>query len=370
MNCKKCGYLITNQDKTCPNCGEVNEFYVEGINQNVVPAAPVAPTEPVAPVVPETPVAPVEPVAPVVPEVPVTPVEQPVVQPTSVIPETPVAPVEPVMPEVPVTPVVPETPVEPSAPVSTSTPAILPDPAAPAPELNMSQTQVSSVASTTANKPKKNALFVIMVIVLSLVVVGLGVFIGFKLLSGNNETTDNVENNEPVTPVPVEKKTTMKYAGIEFVIPEGLTKYEENKEVFLIDDDKTFIIGLNGVSNTYKYDQAKTEVMSKSNEFKTAIESKGGTFINVAENTSYGRKYVTVSYVLSDIYYDEIFTELDGGILFYGYLAYKPSSKDTSYKYANEFLSSGKVSSAGTFASNITDDNMKAINIKTVTKIK
>ena len=23
MNCKKCGFLLTNQNKTCPNCGEV-----------------------------------------------------------------------------------------------------------------------------------------------------------------------------------------------------------------------------------------------------------------------------------------------------------------------------------------------------------
>ena len=31
MNCKKCGFVVTNQDKTCPNCGEVNDFYDENL---------------------------------------------------------------------------------------------------------------------------------------------------------------------------------------------------------------------------------------------------------------------------------------------------------------------------------------------------
>ena len=41
MNCKKCGFILTNENATCPNCGEVNEFYNGGIN-----AAPVQPAAP------------------------------------------------------------------------------------------------------------------------------------------------------------------------------------------------------------------------------------------------------------------------------------------------------------------------------------
>ena len=40
--------------------------------------------------------------------------------------------------------------------------------------------------------------------------------------------------------------------------------------------------------------------------FKTAVESKGGTFISITDNTSYERKYVTVSYTINDIYYSKV----------------------------------------------------------------
>ena len=364
MNCKKCGFVVTNQDKTCPNCGEVNDFYVEGVNpvaEPVVPTTPVEPTpvEPVAPAEPVTPVpepmpAPAEPVAPVVPEVPTTPVEP-----------TPVAPVAPVEPVAPVTPVEPVTPVTPEVPVTPAEPMPEESTTNAAPELNMPETQVSSVASTAIDKPKKNGLFVAMVIILSLVVVGLGVFIGLKLLKPAEEPA---KPEKKVTPM--EKVVKEDYAGIEFTVPEGLKKYEENNQTYIMDDNKTFIIGLYGVTNTYKYDQAKTDIMAKTNDIKTAVESKGGTFISITDNTAYERKYVTVSYTVNDIYYDEIYTEIDGGVLLYGYLAYKPSSKDTAYRNANEFFTSSKVSSTSTFKPNITDENIKVINIKTESKLK
>lgn len=348
MNCKKCGFVVTNQDKTCPNCGEVNDFYVEGVNPV---AEPVVQAEPVAPA-PEAPVTPVEPVAPVVPEVPVAPVE-----PT---PVTPVEPVAPVVPEVPVTPVesTPVTPVEPASPVEPTT-------TSSAPELNIPETQVSSVSSPVTQKPKKNGLFVFMVIFLTLIVVGLGVFIGLKLLKPAEEPK---KEEKKVTPV--EKVVKTDYAGIEFTVPTGIKKYEENNQTYLMDDSKSFMIGLYGVTNTYKYDQAKADVVAKTNDIKTTVESKGGTFISITENTSYERKYVTVSYTVNDIYYDEIYTEIDGGVLLYGYLAYKPSSKDTAYRNANEFFSSSEVSKTKTFTSNITDENAKVINIKTESKLK
>ncbi len=366
MNCKKCGFVVTNQDRTCPNCGEVNEFFVEGVNPVAEPVEPAAPVEPVAPV-PEPMPAPAEPVAPVpepmpAPAEPVAPIPEPM--PAPVEPVAPVAPVEPAKPAEPVAPV-PEPMPAPVAPVEPTpvTPEV--NTANPAPELNMPETQVSTVSTPVTSKPKKNGLFVAMVIILSLVVVGLGIFIGLKLLKPVEEPK---KWPKPVTHV--EKTVKMNYASIDFVLPSGLTKYDENNQVYVMDDSKSFIIGLYGVTNTYKFDQAKGDIIAKTNDIKTAVESKGGTFISITENTSYERKYATISYTVNDIYYDEIYTEIDGGVLLYGYLAYKPSSKDTAYKNANEFFSSSKVSKTETFTPNITDENAKVINIKTESKLK
>ena len=359
MNCKKCGYVLSNQDQTCPNCGEVNELYNGGLGVSSEPVAPVTPApmpnEPVAPVTP-TPV-PNEPVAPVTP---------------APMSSEPVAPVTPTpMPSEPVAPVTPTPmPSEPVAPV-TSTP--MPnEPVAPTPiQTDIPSMGNTNVAATPTSKPKKNGLFVATVIILALIIIGLGVFITIKLIGSKPDSSDNTDKTvEKTKTTDVAATTTIKYAGIEFTVPAGLTRQVENNEEFLIDNNKSFLIFLEGVSNTYKYDQARTDILSTTNEIKATVEQNGGTYINTFENTSYGRKYITISYVNKEIYYDEIYTEIEGGILFHGILAYIPSSKDTGYKAMNEFLSSAKLPTNNTFASNISDDNMKKVNLKTTTKLK
>ena len=36
MNCKKCGFILNNSNPTCPSCGEPNEFYNGGLNNEQV----------------------------------------------------------------------------------------------------------------------------------------------------------------------------------------------------------------------------------------------------------------------------------------------------------------------------------------------
>ena len=35
MNCKKCGFILNSDNKTCPSCGEVNEFYNGELNNEL-----------------------------------------------------------------------------------------------------------------------------------------------------------------------------------------------------------------------------------------------------------------------------------------------------------------------------------------------
>ena len=71
MNCKNCGFALTDANQTCPNCGTVN-----GIGENPVQNEVVVPTtEPVV----QAPQQVVAPVAPVMPTTPVVPNTTPVV---------------------------------------------------------------------------------------------------------------------------------------------------------------------------------------------------------------------------------------------------------------------------------------------------
>ena len=47
MNCKKCGSLITEKEKFCPNCGEANESYVdENVNNQNLESESISPIIP------------------------------------------------------------------------------------------------------------------------------------------------------------------------------------------------------------------------------------------------------------------------------------------------------------------------------------
>ena len=73
MNCKNCGFPLTEQTPTCPSCGVTNEFYkVPGVEVNtasqtqvVTPSAPVQPVE--QPIITETKSVPVEPIPVITP---------------------------------------------------------------------------------------------------------------------------------------------------------------------------------------------------------------------------------------------------------------------------------------------------------------
>ena len=76
MNCKKCGFILNSENKTCPSCGEVNEFYNGEVDNEQVVQTETAPVGEQSVI--ETPIE----TGPIVNEQPivepVTPISQPV----------------------------------------------------------------------------------------------------------------------------------------------------------------------------------------------------------------------------------------------------------------------------------------------------
>lgn len=334
MNCKKCGNVLTNADQFCSNCGEPNELYNGGVSQ-VVPEAPVAPVVPEVPAEPAS--VPTEPVA--------NPLNQAPLEPTA-----PVAPEAPVSPSIPETPAAPEVPVEPEAPVPMQTAA---NP--------LNQTSIAPMPSTVSQpaKPKKNVLFVVVIIVMSLVIVGLGVFIAIKLLakpSSDPEKEIQNINNKPTEVVNTNE--TLTFGGLTFTIPTGLEKKTLDGETALVDSTNGYMIFLQGLTDEESLADVKTEYPAYESKYKQEVTSQGGTYIGANEYTLNGRKYFGISFYIKNVYSDVIFTEITDNYLFVGMVAYKTTSKDIAYKSLNEFLSSAKSPKAGSFAKNISKDHI------------
>ncbi|MBR3117027.1 MAG: hypothetical protein IKF36_04035 [Bacilli bacterium] len=325
MNCKKCGYAITSLDQVCPNCGEPNEFFVN--QQPVMPnsgvnAAPVEPVQP-APAVP--PVAPVEPtpVAPVVPEAPVAPTPAPTA--------TPVAPIEPTPVSIPSQNTMPNQGVNPS--------------------VGISQTQI------TPAKEKKNTGFILLVIFLVLVIAGLGTFIGIKLLSGNDSGSGGTANNGGgsgtnsgggTQPVEVDTSTKLSVDGIDFTIPSGLTKKENNGVTTLVDSTNGYAIYISGVFDE-DFNEVKQALIAEEAQFKTKVESTGGVYIGMNDYSSNGYNYFVGSYTINSVYDDRFITIILGNKLVTGELAYTSASKDLAYQTLSKLLNSAKADTSSSF---------------------
>lgn len=163
MNCKNCGFPLTNENEKCPSCGTPNEMF------NGAQAMSVQNTNPVE--VPNTNPVEVPTGGPVVPEAPVVPVA-----PTPVIPEEPVQ-------DVPVTPVTPVEPTIPAAPIQ-----------------QMQNTESTYSAPQKSKKGKIIAIIIISVVAL-LVLIGVGIVVAFKYLPGvvsnNTETETETETTTP-----------------------------------------------------------------------------------------------------------------------------------------------------------------------------
>ena len=323
MNCKKCGFILTNENPVCPSCGEPNEFYDGGVS-NAVPTAPVAPA-PVTPVAEPTPVVPTEPVAP-----------------------TPIAPVEPVAPVAPVqpTPVVPETPVAPAAPVEPATP--MQPKATITPIADMGEQTTTPAAPVTEPK-KKNKLTLILAIVLVLTVLGAGVFLGIKYfgLGPKSEPAPEVEPEEKEK----KKDTSVKVdvAGYTFSLPKGFTELAPAEGINLVGNTNFFFQknAASTIASTYDEIIASKDVMT--NDFMNKFTDLN--FFANGEETYANHKYFIFRFFYgaeNENTFDIIYTELPDGTVFSTGIDYVTNYKDTGYGLLSTFVKSGKVSEDAT----------------------
>lgn len=323
MNCKKCGFILTNENPVCPSCGEPNEFYNGGVS-NVTPTpvvetpvTPVAEPTPVVPTEPVAPATPVEPVAPVVPETPVAPVVEPtpVVQPEPIVQPAPVAPLEQTMqPKAPITPIA-----------------------------DMGE-QTAAPAAPVAQK-KNNKLTLILTIILVLVVLGAAVFIGMKYfdLFPKTKTTPEVE------PKKEEKKeddsTKVDVAGYTFTLPKGFTELTPAEGINLVGNTNFFFQknAASTIASTYDEILASKDAMTE--DFK--IKFADLKFFANGEETYADHKYFIFRFIYgenNEYIFDIIYTELPDNTVFSTGVDYVSNYKDTGYGLLSSFIESGKVS--------------------------
>ena len=216
MNCKKCGHELTENNITCPNCGDINDFYngggsVPASNEAVTPVTPEPLAEPFSESIEPTVETPKEEVN--IPEPPVQEVntfselEKPNVEvettPEAVVPEATVVPEQTVTPAAPDTQDVPN-------PGLASTPI---------------QPVINSTSSEPIKKKSSKTGLVILIIVLLVLVVGAGAFFGYKFFTGKK---NNNQITEPdVVPVEEEDNGDGKYVESKMFI-DKMT----DKEVF------------------------------------------------------------------------------------------------------------------------------------------
>ena len=331
MNCKKCGFLLSSQDQVCPNCGEMNELFV---NSNVINQVP-----PVGPETISTPI-PGEP-APTVPTNNAVGMESQVVSQPQPMPEpTPFAQPNPTM-------------AQPTPNMVQSGPAV---------GIN----QTTPIAPI--EKKKKNTGFIVLIIILLLIIAGLGTFIAIKLLGGDNSgsgsgTSGGSNNNnggETVNPEPVQKNDKITVDGVEFTIPSGYVKQVINGYNMLVDSTNGVMFYIDGLSNEKTYEEFKIEFKNKEAEIKSSFESSvdGVVYNGISDYTVNGHNYYSASANVQGLITDVSITSiLDNYVVLVG-VKYTDGNKENAYKSLDAFLHTAKKASANSFAPTITTSNL------------
>ena len=293
MFCKNCGKELNPTDKFCNNCGTLIETEsVDNAPINELPKEEVPVEEPI---VTETPVVEKPTVAPV--EEPVAPVEPTVSAPASDIPEAPVAPVI-------------------NAPI------------------------------TPAPKKSSNIGFIIIIIVLGLIIVGVGIFLGIKLLGGKKTDTPVVETpstptSEPTTPTTTDTSSKITINGFTFTVPTGCTKTTvEGLEA--IDCGKYYFTNMD-VYTTANYDYFKTNLTTMLPQSIASWTNLGFSYIESGETTVSGKKYLYIQYYHNQygVYGDVVLTANPNGSVFKANLYYPDEDTATKgYNTISTFTSS------------------------------
>lgn len=324
MNCKKCGNILNETDTFCKICGEpvgngdvVNQGGVV-TNQQVsqVQSMQTQPAEQVMPAQQPVQAQTVE---------QIVPVQSQTQEPAASIQQVPIQ--QSVQPQ-PVQPM--QQPVQP-----------VQQPMYGAPNNMMSQNMGQQPA------PKKNNLFMILLIILLIAILGLGSFIGYKLLSKDDTKTSEKQNKdtdknkdkdkdkdkdkeddeeEEEKPIASEKNI-FESSGYKFTIPSDL-KYQNEDGLLTFSDSKTYQATM--AVDFYSYDKIVLDQTSVKEELQTL----GLQIVDQAEMTKEGRKFYLFEVSYSGQYAIFYFTKLDDYYSAIGLIVATTSEGyETSLKY-------------------------------------
>ena len=286
-------------------------------------------------------------------------VEAPVEPVAPIMPETPVAPAEPVAPEM-------STPVEP-APVASPTPTPI-----------ITEPIINNTVIPSEPK-KKNGAFIVIILILGLIIVGLGVFIGIKLLGGDKDTTNSTNtntnntqtvnnntntntssNNNTATPTTTTSDTTTTIGSYTFTIPSDIKVIEKDSTKYYGNENLVFVMK----SIYYSYNT----IVANIDEIKTEF-AKQSTILDSKEVTIDGVKYYIFQAIEDGVELEYFYTSLNEYETLAGAMKYQTISREKAYSYINQMLKTKK-SGASSFAGNEEKFEIPSVSAIKDTKVK
>lgn len=340
MNCRKCGNLLNNGDKFCTECGE--PVVIEQIGEKIV-------QEGIGQVVNNESTNQLN--------VPSQQINQSPIQPQS---------------QQPIQPETQQRTNQFSQQTQQQTNQMTQQ---PQPTTYENHNQNLMTNNVVAQSPKKkNTGFMIIVIILLLAILGLGTFIGYKVLFSNdtqqvddkksdNKNVDDKINNPIIpddnkeTPIVSDNKNVFESYGYKFNIPSEL-KYNINDNILSLTDNATF--QTNFYLENYSYSVIRNNPTLITNE----LEAIGATVYNGAEGLIDGKNFYLFAVEYADQALIFYITEIDSYYCAFGLItATTTDAYGKSLEYISNMVSGAKKTS--TFAPSETDPKQEIkINIK------